>query len=141
VLDLPQTRERRKLEATLAFGDTEALNHLRALVEVHQVRKLAHLGKRLVLVVRAASARVTSAVMLSMIMGQRRRGRLWPMPGTVTRVQPGMAAAVARPPATRTSGSASPWMTRAGTCGRRRAAVRSPQAPMAASWRTAPAGS
>jgi hypothetical protein len=34
--------------APLAVGDTEALNHLRAPVEVHQVRKLAQLGKRLV---------------------------------------------------------------------------------------------
>jgi hypothetical protein len=38
VLDLPQTKERRKLEATVPLGDTEALSRLRARCEDVETR-------------------------------------------------------------------------------------------------------
>ena len=47
------------------------------------------------------------------------------MPGRITSLAPGIASAVARPPETSTSGSASPWMTVAGRATPPSAAVRS----------------
>ena len=43
--------------------------------------------------------------------GYSATGRSWPMPSIIRRRAPGIALAVARPPAGRTSGSRVPWMT------------------------------
>ena len=64
-----------------------------------------------------------------------------PSPRTSTNSAPGMAWAVARPPLTFTSGSSAPCNTSVGTETDRSAAVRSPDAAIAASWRATPAGS
>jgi hypothetical protein len=58
-----------------------------------------------------------------------------------SRRAPGMARAVARPPEGRTSRSAVPWMTSVGAVILASAAVRSPEARIAASWRLLPAPS
>ena len=62
------------------------------------------------------------------------------MPGIVISFDPGTAAAVACPPLSVTSGSASPWSTRKGSRTPRRPSVRSGEARMAASWRAVPSG-
>ena len=54
------------------------------------------------------------ATMASMMVSQSASGRSWPMPGMVSSLEPGTAAAVASPPLGVTSGSASPWTTRNG---------------------------
>ena len=60
------------------------------------------------------TARRALSTMASTIAGQAPSGRSWPMPGMTTSRAPGMAAAVAFPPATGTSGSSAPWMTTVG---------------------------
>ena len=55
------------------------------------------------------------------------------MPGNATSSAPGIALAVATPARNGTSGSLFPWITTAGTSSRRSAAVREPEARMAAS--------
>ena len=57
------------------------------------------------------------------------------MRGTIISRAPGIARAVARPPESATSGSASPWITSVGTSIVFSSAVRSPEARIAASWR------
>ena len=58
------------------------------------------------------------------------------MPSMIRRRAPGIALAVARPPAGRTRGSRVPWITVAGRSSLRSAAVRSPEAVIACIWRS-----
>ena len=71
--------------------------------------------------------------MASRISGHIAMGIACPIRGIVTSFAPGIAAAVALPAARRTGGSASPWMTSAGTFTVARRAVQSPDAKMARS--------
>jgi hypothetical protein len=62
------------------------------------------------------------------------------MPGILISSAPGIAFAVAIPARSGTSGSRRPWITTVGTSRRRSAAVREPDAMIAASCRAVPAG-
>ena len=62
------------------------------------------------------------------------------MPGIVISSAPGIAFAVARPARSGKRGSASPWITTAGTSSSLNAAVLEPEASIAPSCRAVPAG-
>src|SRR2546430_1066890 len=83
---------------------------------------------------------LATSSMAAITWGHTRLGTSWPIPTISSNRAPGMAAATLRPLSTGTSGSASPWTTRAGTSSERSRASRLGAARIARSCPANPAG-
>ena len=86
------------------------------------------------------AARALASISLGEVARAAPAGDRGPCPSIISSRAPGIALAVCRPAAGRTSGSAVPWMTSAGRSSRRRRGVRLPEQLIACSWRATPAG-